>query len=315
MIKLTLCHLSCDFINQNKILGDMASKKRSLRQTEVTEKKADKLINIWRESEFMTLGNHFHGKEDDVLKASFNPDWRVSNMVMDGNTLSLACGGHEVESFHIHFALKESQRRKLNVMPILRITFSEKDNLSAKCLKFALPSERVKSRNFLKGVMASSSNVGSAQVPVQLLRIVTQNWMQLDPALIDDAFLANVDENNGPGGSGLMRLTGYHLSKDKNKSLFDKLLKLVQNKSLSQLCIHFGIDANKSAARAAFTFTPVIELVAKGGLEDQLKQYAKELRGTNSKTIDEMPVFVPNTRSSDEDNSWLFEYIRPCPPC
>lgn len=275
------------------------------------------MITRWDESETLTLGNHFHGRQVLKKKAQteelvFDPGWRVKCMGVREADVSKLSGCVNITSIQICMALKEKVQKEVNIAPLLCIEVKNEEPIYIE-----LVSVDERGKEDINSGEVSNQEVGAAQVPIEFLNVVSNNWMLLGPEQIDDAFMAFKLDNT----QGLDRLTGYHFNSKTNSLLFHKLCKLIKSENLISLNMHFGIDFNKFSQRTEFSFTPVIELKVKGGASDQLKEHADQLndvRDGSRQDYKHMPTFIPKIKldgANEDEGSWYFEYIRPCPPC
>ncbi len=296
----------------------------------VTEAKARGMINNWMGSEVLTLGNHFQGSPVlDSEPLTYDPDWRVSNMEMTEDDLNTLNKLGEVRSFRLCMSLEETRSEGVNVAPLLHVVGDKKKEHH---FRLYTPADTLKQKYNITGsgvigkggkksiglkkFMRLLGKTESAEVPVQFLQTVRENWLLLDPAQMDDLFMAYRNTNTVENEvRRLSRLTEYRMNAGTNALLFNKLRKLAGKGKLTTFRMHFGVDFNKQPNQGEFTFTPVIELGTSDNLRVALKKHAKELKGISLSALQDMPVFSSVTGDGEDGSTWFFEYIKPCPPC
>lgn len=290
------------------------------------------LETVNTDEECLDLANVLNWEE------TFNPDWRVDRVEIDEKDLirlSSRFSEGDIDSCSLCMALESDTQESVNIAPwlclylknefepIFSVKLSYRGNLQYKKVKKIKEridlgkGNSVKQLNKLLGLKIAGLNGArdgdAAEVPVNFLNAVSRNWMLLDPAQIDDLFMAHKPETTDNTPKRLQRLTKYDFNKGKNRLLFNKLKKLCESGKLRSFKMHFGADMNKLTLQDEYTFTPVIELGESINSQSTLEEHFSDMRNAGLGKED-LPVLMLAT-NDEEPSSWLFEYIQPCPPC
>lgn len=247
-----------------------------------TQEATDRVGN-WQKCDVSQLVNHFHFYESE---SSPIQQKRVESLRLEEGGIDYlrTTGNIESITFEMGLSSEGSENGQLTFAPVWSVRSAGVEGFVP--FEFTKPEQQL----------------GLNLVPGIFKDMVSRNWMNLDPSLIDDLFLANKPSKSGKT-TGLQRLLYYHFSV-KNNPVFFHVFRLDEvREKLKGIYLFPGADFNKMNDRSEYTFSPVIQLVTKKLSAHALSEIARlSLR-----------VSTGMGDSDDDDDSILFEYMMPCP--
>ncbi len=267
------------------------------------KERALEMVSYWATCESMGLANHFHGITGLGTKEPTSIISRVKKLYLNPKDLKILMdvGGDEEEPLMLFMALSVGTSQEfLSFQPLLHLTKQD--------VYLSFSEDVPGPQDGEAGQYANEKNFGASPVPLPFVQSISRNWLLLDPASIDDVFLARMDKQQYEAPR-LERLRGFYMSKNHNSILFRAIKMAVEEGLLRYIAFHLGTDMNKADMRGEFTFSPVVELKVNdlraidSVLTDfQLSQPLQSKESLPAKVIEE-----------DGSGSLYFEYLHPCP--
>lgn len=256
----------------------------------------------WRDASILELADRFHGRLNDL--DSSGTTTRVCSLYLSPDTQDDFNKLRNIESLEISMALNDNSADRT------RLSFCPEIHVKGVREPFRFTQGKRPETLGKKPIDLKPFNIlGNADVvPPSFLSSVRRSWMTIDPAFIDDVFLADISPSDALAPA-LTRLSGYRISKKNNPLLWKAINDALDTESLQFIAFHLGVDMNKNFDRRGFSFSPVIEIYNKSDmlqLEKLLMNFQVALEGRVT-----LPGIIMN---GNDTGSVLFEYLQPCPP-
>lgn len=277
----------------------------------MAKKKADDPVLGWQTCAVNNLAGQFHQFDNesqytrleylfldpvDMYNNLFPPKDKTPNM--------------EISSFTIRLALDKNAEKKKKFAFKPRIIVNYLDLSDKK-----KPKQRSAEGQFeYEGQTSLKKN--ATEIPSPLKDSLCRNWKELDVSLIDDVFVASVENGKSgiapvrkpsgqDGSQANRRLLSYHYSPDNDNRDFWSFINDHRGR-IYQFIFHLGVDMNKFHHKDQFSFSPIFEVHVSGVSEQQVHK----LRKAGLRCI---PTGAPDKVTGLGSEVVYYEYSSPCP--